>query len=535
MSAAPAMVPLSGRLQPGVGLGPLRPVDGESLVVGKDIVELLSTAMYVDPLSVYREYVQNAADSIDAAVRAGVLQQGEGRIEISLDAVQRIARVRDNGLGVPAREAERILTAFGASHKRGLPAGEARGFRGVGRLAALGYAQAVTFRTKAAGEMRGTEVRWDCRRLRAILLDAAYTGTLSNVIAEVVTVREGAPEPEEVHYFEVHLEKVVRLRNDELLNEAQVAWYLAQVAPVPFSPEFSFTAAIEAHLAQHLRPSAYDIRINSGPPLKRPFRDAFALTQTKTDRFQSLQAITVEDPDAGVVAVGWILHHNYLGAIQAASDLRGLRARIGNIQIGGSDIFIDAFPESRFNAWTVGEFHILDPRVVPNGRRDNFERNAAATALAHRLLIHGREVARHCRVSSARRVQLKKFEAAEMKAGELLKILQQGALAVGGAEALRREIGTHLGQMEKLVSALTLDAVGAELQDRLAQLRSRFDALVKLPIETASASGPLALIPEADRAAFTWAVELIYECATNRGAAKALVDRMMARLAGKVE
>jgi hypothetical protein len=528
--SAPVMVPLIGRAQKGAAPGPLRPVDAESLVVGKDIVELLSTAMYVDPLSVYREYVQNSADSIDAAVRTGVLQDGEGRIEILLDPVERSARVRDNGLGVPAGEAERVLTAFGASRKRGMPAGEARGFRGVGRLAALGYAQTVTFRTKASGETRGTEVRWDCRRLRAILLDAAYTGTLSDVIAEVVSVREGAPEAEEAHYFEVLLEKVVRLKNDELLNDVHVAGYLAQVAPVPFSGEFSFTAEIEEHLTRYLRPSTYDIRVNGGPAVTRPFRDEFALTQTKTDRFQSLQTITIEDPDAGVVAVGWILHHNYLGAIQAASELRGLRARIGNIQIGGSDIFIDAFPEARFNAWTVGEFHILDPRVVPNGRRDHFERGAAATALALRLLTYGRDVARHCRISSARRVQLKRFDAAERTAGELLEILEQGSVGQGGAESLGKELGALLGDLDKLVGGLSLDPLAAELQARVSALRDRQAAFGRRT--DGSDAGALARIPERDRAAYTWAVELIYECAANRAAAKALVDRITTRLKG---
>ena len=33
--------------------------------IGKDILELLTGAMYVDPLTIYREYVQNAADAID--------------------------------------------------------------------------------------------------------------------------------------------------------------------------------------------------------------------------------------------------------------------------------------------------------------------------------------------------------------------------------------------------------------------------------------------------------------------------------------
>ena len=42
--------------------------------------------MYVEPLTIYREYVQNAADSIDDARRAGILKEGEpGRVDILFD------------------------------------------------------------------------------------------------------------------------------------------------------------------------------------------------------------------------------------------------------------------------------------------------------------------------------------------------------------------------------------------------------------------------------------------------------------------
>jgi hypothetical protein len=45
----------------------------QPIVVGKDILEVLSNAMYVDPLAIYREYIQNAADAIDEARRTGIL------------------------------------------------------------------------------------------------------------------------------------------------------------------------------------------------------------------------------------------------------------------------------------------------------------------------------------------------------------------------------------------------------------------------------------------------------------------------------
>ena len=46
-----------------------------------------------------------------------------------------------------------------------------------------------------------------------------------------------------------------------------------------------------------------------------------------------------------------------------------------DVQVGESNLFEDSFKEPRFNGWTIGEIHVLDRRVVPNARRDNFEVN----------------------------------------------------------------------------------------------------------------------------------------------------------------
>jgi len=100
------------------------------LVVGKGILGLLTEAMHTDPVAIYREYLQNAADSIDEAVAEGIVTHTQGAVGISIDRSSRTICIRDNGLGVPARVAERRLKDFGASRKRT----PARGFRGVGRL-----------------------------------------------------------------------------------------------------------------------------------------------------------------------------------------------------------------------------------------------------------------------------------------------------------------------------------------------------------------------------------------------------------------
>ena len=109
---------------------PKRRVD-EEILIGKDILELLTGAMYVDPLSVFREYVQNACDAIDEANACGLYVGAvKPRIDIYLDHAERAIRIRDTGVGVVRRDFVRRLTAIGGSRKRGK---SLRGFRGVGR------------------------------------------------------------------------------------------------------------------------------------------------------------------------------------------------------------------------------------------------------------------------------------------------------------------------------------------------------------------------------------------------------------------
>src|SRR5260221_8671088 len=86
----------------------------QDISIGKDVLELLSASMYVDPLTVYREYIQNAADAIDEARSAGILDSDEqGRVQIHIDLSSRSVRIRDNGTGIRSKEFAARLTAIG--------------------------------------------------------------------------------------------------------------------------------------------------------------------------------------------------------------------------------------------------------------------------------------------------------------------------------------------------------------------------------------------------------------------------------------
>jgi hypothetical protein len=373
-----------------------------SIIIGKDVLELLTSAMYLDPLTIYREYIQNSVDAIDEAVAAELYSsRSEPKIEVFLDPQNRKARIRDNGIGIRRSQFRRRLTSLGASAKRG---SKARGFRGVGRLCGLAYCHELVMRTKAIDDDIVLELSWDCRRLRELLRDNAFSGDLSEMVNHAASIASKPCRDFPEHFFEVELVNVARYKNDLLLNEEAVGRYLSQVAPVPFDDKFIFGRSISELLQEHNISAGYNISVNAVETF-RPHTNEFPLWNNNlSDRFTDLETFEIPGMVDGTAAVGWILHHGYYGALSDRLNIRGLRARTGNIQVGSEAIFEHLFPERRFNAWTVGEIHILSDRyLIPNGRRDDFEFNNHYSSFQNHLVPITKKLRRVCREKSTMR------------------------------------------------------------------------------------------------------------------------------------
>lgn len=495
----------------------------ESIVIGKDILELLSSAMYVDPMSIYREYIQNAADSIDEARNACILgAKDEGRVAIEIDHPSRTVRIRDNGQGVPSRSFVRRLTSLGASAKRG---SSARGFRGVGRLAGLGYCRELIFRSRAPGEANVSELRWDCRTLKAALQSPETSADVLDLMRTVVAHRKVRADDRPAHFFEVELKGIIRHKNDRLLSQEAIADYLRQVAPVPFDPQCKFSADIAAALRQQV--SLGDLVITVGElsgPLFRPFRSQLDLGEGETDDYSDLQVHHIPGLDGDLAAICWVLHHSYSGAIPQASLVKGLRLRVGNIQVGDNALLEELFTESRFNSWTVGEVHILDKRIVPNGRRDHFEQNGHYNNLLTHLAPITRDISKRCRTSSINRKWLRDFEMNYTVASEKIEIISQGTLGLAQRKELARSAERAIATLEKIahMDGLNLGA-NQVLAPRVRTIRKALAEALDISLE----DSPLADLPKAKRKMYEHLFSLIYECSANRVAAKSLVDRIL--------
>jgi len=483
--------------------------------------------MYVDPMCIYREYVQNAADAIDEARASGVLDsRSAGLVDVRIDARARSIKIRDNGIGVAGSEFEKWLVSFGASHKRGQGL---RGFRGVGRLAGLGYCQEVTFRSCAHGELTSHELSWDCRKLRTVLRGSVdQEKTLVDLVRETASVRSIPVTDKANHFFEVELAGVVRHRNDQLLDPTSVVFYLAQVAPVPFSEEFAFAKDVLQALGTEVVLGQLNIHITGiDGPIRRPHRDQISIRQKETDSFRTIEPISIPGPDGGTAAVGWIAHHAYAGALPAASGVRGLRLRCGDIQIGDDRLLEEIFLEPRFNSWAVGEIHVVDRRITPNGRRDHFEQNNHFQHVLTHLIPIGRDISKRCRTSSVQRNRSRDLFLTIERLEESLAIVRQGSLGKADRARLVREVKAAIPELEKRIGTTIMEdrdrpLAGAKVTNLKRQL-SRIE-------NQTSGKSPLAKLPDTERRAFEKVLSLIYECAPNRSAAKVLVDRLLARI-----
>lgn len=373
------------------------------IIIGKHTLESLTSGMYSDPYVVFREYIQNAADSIDSAYETAVLKPGEDRITITLAPSERKIIIEDNGVGVAKENALKSLVSIGNSKKS---SDSERGFRGIGRLSGLSYCSKLVFETSCLGDTIKTIVAFDAKKLSYLLMSDTGTDiSVTDVLQEVYSIKRNSCSSKE-HFFRVIMEGVEE--SSGLNKYDDVLEYLSQNVPVPYSPDFSWGKEIENRLKREgYESQKYNLRLSFGSntiPVYKPYKDAFLVDKGKniTDSIRDISIIKTQQPSGKLAAIGWLAETNYLGSIYDKS-IKGIRLKKGNILIGDSQTLNVVFKDARFNGWSIGEIFAIDPHLVPNARRDNFEKNPAYFSLHEQLMTIAAGITKEIRSASLKR------------------------------------------------------------------------------------------------------------------------------------
>ena len=434
------------------------------VTVGPSILGLVTSGIYDDPLSIYREYIQNAVDALSR--QNGV----EGKVEITIDPRQKRVSICDNGPGLTYKECLEDLVPISQSKKR---LGRDRGFRGIGRLSGLAFAESVTFLTRASARDPVTRVGWSKTALadRANSKQTTEIGFHDWVSVEVL---DDFDYPE--HFFRVELEGVSRHAAGALLNREAVRGYIAEVCPVPLAPDFPFSTEVWEIFPPQQTP--YSLRITldgEGKPIQRQYGSVISLAGNMEDRYCEFEEVQVPSIDGrGDAAVGWIAHSSYLGALPRGNRIRGIRARLGNIQVGDERVFDHLFDEERFNRWCVGEVHVLDSRIIPNGRRDYFERDPHLRNLENHLFPILRHITARCRSASSIRNKEKKLVSALVDLEAIYDLASSGYLSPDDSKAL---IGRALSQIAKAREDIPSAKVGGAHSEKLDHVEAKLNNL----------------------------------------------------------
>ena len=374
-----------------------------NIVIGKHTLESLTSGMYSDPYVVFREYIQNAADSIDDAYKAKLLAKGNDRINISVSPLERLIVIEDNGLGIPADKAEKTLVSIGNSQKT---SDNSRGFRGIGRLSALSYCSKLTFETSFAGENTVSKIIIDATKLAELL---AFNTDVEISVVEVldkVYTTEFDSAPADAHYFKVIMEGVDD--SSKLTDCEEVLSYLSQNVPVPYDPKFTWRKEIVKRLkVEGYYEPKYNVFLTYGDktiPVYKPYQDEFLVDKTKNivDKILDINIVKLADSSDNLIAIGWLAKTSYLGSIYDRS-VKGIRLRKGNILIGDHQTLNVVFKDARFNGWSIGEIFAVDSKLIPNARRDNFEKNPSYFLLVEQLTTIASTITKDIRSASLNR------------------------------------------------------------------------------------------------------------------------------------
>ena len=406
-----------------------------AIKAGMYLLETLTAGMYNDPLAIYREYIQNSADSIDVALKVNPMISK--KINVDLNPIEKSITIFDRGTGISAELAAGILSSVGLSSKKNL---NLRGFRGIGRLGGLAFCDQATFRTKAKDEEIESVQEWDCNKLRQLMSDTGKTTySLKQLFDQSTTFYQKNGKKKAGSYFKVKLSGVQSFRN-HVMDIKKVHDFLSVMAPVPFqADEMSFAKEINKYLSTNIENySAYEIILN-GEPVYKPYCDMVKLTSKGYDIIEGIEPFEIKVNESAV-AYGWYgKRKDLLGAITKGQMSSGIRVRVGNIQIGDNHMLDGCFRESRFNSYMVGEIHVDSADLIPNSRRDDFVDNESKGLFYNQIERElGLPISKQIRLNS--RLKSKKEAPTVQKASQIVQPTTESAVNNKPQEAVTQVV-----------------------------------------------------------------------------------------------
>lgn len=135
----------------------------------------------------------------------------------------------------------------------------------------------------------------------------------------------------------------------------------------------------------------YAVRVN-GKQIFKEYTTRLKLSSGNAvknyDEISRLEFKDFYDKDGNLLAWMWIGLSRFEKQIPKNNQMRGLRLRSANIQLGSDDVLTPLFKEQRGNYYFVGEVFAVNKALIPNSQRNYFNENEARVAFEDALRIY---------------------------------------------------------------------------------------------------------------------------------------------------
>lgn len=350
-------------------------MEGYNSSVGVGMLDIALGKIYHDPFVIFREYIQNACDSIELASRDGYFKS-DAEKTVAIKITKKNISFEDRGVGVSITSIGKVLVDVGNSTKYGT---DLIGKYGIGRLIAARYCDKIVFETSAKGENKKSILTWDMKK--AIQAIDTRSSKRINEIIDDVTECVYESEDENSHFFNVYLENI---NNDQLLDETAVAQFIAETAPVDYKFEFkddllnpALDSTFQSFCKRMSEQRHYNITLNGKQIFKLYNPTADKANNGGTEALTMPIFFELKDYKYGELAWGW---YSLTESAQQMNSVqfRGIRLRQHNMAIGKHDALTSFFPKPVDSNYFVGELFITNDNINPSGSRDGLTNSPEA-------------------------------------------------------------------------------------------------------------------------------------------------------------
>lgn len=349
-------------------------------VMGKRILETLTSSLYFDPSVLFREYVQN---SLDSKIHCG-MSIDDFNVEIVINKKDKKITITDNGPGIPFEEFNKKMVSFGGSTK----SREEIGYRGIGRLSALPFCDKLIFKNKTINNTQIQVCEWDSKAYKNFL-DDGKDQSLESIFDEICSFK--TEESSECNQcFSVVIENYTE-EIESIICDKGFESRLKKLLPLKYNPNFTKSSEIISAYKEYLHKDMNQYMCNvslDGVPLYKEYsNDELGAIGIRTVRIAIKSGSELQ-------TIGFIWH-TFDQKIEVRDSwkkngIEGIFVRSKNIQMGSNFTIankldgIAAMTYSEMYATlrgVSGELHICTNLLEDNSGRDWFKPSSELRSL----------------------------------------------------------------------------------------------------------------------------------------------------------